>query len=808
MERARVNGVELEYELKGAGEPVLLIHGSHIAGSFIPLLAQPSMSDGYMLIRYHRRGFYDSAPATGPVSMSDQAADAAALLEHLGVQASHVVGHSYGGAIALQLALDAPERVHSLAVLEPAVLSVPRGKVVFELIDVAKRLYDQGYWEAAEDFFLGTPKERGDIARSIPGGLDQALRDMDTYFAVEVPAHQQWQFHAAEGTQIKCPTLYMLGEESSPVYVEVHDHIRQWMPQTETVVLPGASHLLHIQEPAGAAVLLRNFFARHPITAGAARDRDRRRPARHTGQYNAAVDLLDGNLERGLAEKEAIRTYARSHTYGEVARGANRAGNALRDLGVEMENRVLLALPDAAEFAMAFFGAIKIGAIPVPVNTNLQPLEYADLLEDTRAKAAVVDPSLAPAFRRARRGTTHLRHLVVAGEAERDELSLAELMEDAEDDLSPAGTMSDDQCFWLYTSGTSGRPKGVTHMQRDMRFCADTYARHVLHIEESDVTFSVSKLCWAYGLGNGLYFPVSVGATSVLLAEPPQPRAVLDVVKELKPTIFFGVPTSYASLLAARWKENYFSSVRVCVSAGEALSGSLLGRWKERTGLPILDGIGSTETCHIFISNRMDDVCPDCTGTVVEGFEAKVVDDEGHVVPDGQAGMLMVKGESSSPFYWHDELLTRESMHGAWLRTGDTFIKDESGHFYFRGRSDEMLKVGGMWVSPLEVEAVLSDHEAVAECSVIGVQDEDGLTRPEAWVVLMESGREQQLESVLRQHMRQRVGGHKTPRAFHFVSALPERSSVNGEDVKSTGQGFDERDSSAEQASSAPVSTG
>ena len=807
MERARVNGVELEYELKGSGEPVLLIHGSHIAGSFIPLLAQPSLSAGYMLIRYHRRGFCESAPARGAFSISDQAADAKVLLEHLGAEAAHVVGHSYGGAIALQLALDAPERVHSLALLEPAVLSVPRGKVVFELIAVAKRLYDQGHWEAAEDFFLGTPRERADIARCVPGGLEQALRDMDTYFAVEAPAHEEWQLGAAEATRIKCPALYMLGGESSRVYVEVHDHIKEWMPQTETVVLEGASHLLHIQEPAGAAVLLRNFFARHPIALGAAPGRDRSRASRRSGRYNAAVDLLDANLERGLAEKEAIRTYAGSHTYGDVARGANRVGHALRGLGVEMENRVLLALPDAPEFAIVFFGAIKIGAIPVPVNTNLQPLEYADLLEDSRAKAAVVDPSVAPAFRRARRGTTHLRHLVVTGKAERDELSLGDLTRAAEDDLSPASTMSDDQCFWLYTSGTSGRPKGVTHVQHDMRFCADTYARHVLRMEESDVTFSVSKLYWAYGLGNGLYFPFSVGGTSVLLAEPPQPRAVLEVVKELRPTIFFGVPTSYSSLLAARWKEDYFSSVRVCVSAGEALSGSLLARWQEQTGLPLLDGIGSTETCHIFISNRLDDMRPDCTGTVVEGFEAKVVDDEGQVVADGQAGMLMVKGESTSPFYWHDELLTRESMHGAWLRTGDTFVKDESGHFYFQGRSDEMLKVGGMWVSPLEVEAVLSEHEAVAECAVTGVQDEDGLTRPEAWVVLRQRGSEQQLEPILRQHMRQRIGGNKTPRAFHFVSALPERRSVNGEGVKATSQGFENEDLSAEHPASAPVST-
>lgn len=808
MERARVNGVELEYELKGTGEPVLLIHGSHLAGSFVPLLAQPSMRDGYMLIRYHRRGFYDSAPATGPVSFSDQAADADALLKHLGVQSAHVVGHSYGGAIALQLALDAPERVHSLCLLEPAVLSVPRGKVVFELVAVAKRLYDQGNWEAAEDFFLGTPKERADIARNIPGGLDQALRDMDTYFTVEVPAHEEWQFHSAEGTQIKCPTLYMLGGETARVYVEVNDYIKQWMPQTETVVLPGASHLLHIQEPAGAALLLRNFFGRHPITRHVVPHRDESRAVRRTSHYNATVDLLEGNLERGLSEKEAIRTYSGSHTYGDVARGANRIGNAIRELGVEMENRVLLALADTPEFAKVFFGAIKIGAIPVPVNTNLQPLEYAELLEDSRAKIAVVDPSLALAFSRARRVTTHLRHLVVAGESGRDELSLGELIQAADDDLSPASTMTDDQCFWLYTSGTSGRPKGVTHTQHDMRFCADTYAKHVLRIEESDVTFSVSKLHWAYGLGNGLYFPFSVGATSALLAEPPQPRAVLEAVNELKPTIFFGVPSSFASLLAARWKEEYFSSVRVCVSAGEALSGSLLARWEEKTGLPMLDGIGSTEACHIFISNRIEDVRPDCTGTVVEGFEARVVDDEGQIVPDGQAGMLMIKGESTSTFYWHDELLTKESMHGAWLRTGDTFIRDESMHFYFKGRSDEMLKVGGMWVSPLEVEAVLSDHHAVAECAVIGVQDEDGLTRPEAWVVLKESGGEQRLEPLLRQHVRQRVGGNKTPRAFHFVSALPDHLSASGGKGEGRQPALRRGDSSGEQASSSRASTG
>jgi acyl-coenzyme A synthetase/AMP-(fatty) acid ligase len=248
-------------------------------------------------------------------------------------------------------------------------------------------------------------------------------------------------------------------------------------------------------------------------------------------------------------------------------------------------------------------------------------------------------------------------------------------------------------------------------------------------------------------------------------------------MQEFRPTIFFGVPTSYAGLLAAgpsTWKRADFGSVRVCVSAGEALSGSLLKRWKENTGLEILDGIGSTESCHIFISNRMGDVRPNCTGWVVEGWEARVVDDDGREVPAGESGMLMVKGDSNCPYYWNDHDLTKETIRGEWLRTGDTFVEDESGYFYYQGRVDEMLKVGGMWVSPLEVEAVLNEHERVVESAVVGVRDSDGLTRPEAFVVLNSSGGEQQLEAALRQHMRQRLGGTKTPRAFYFVASLPE----------------------------------
>ncbi|MEW6636872.1 MAG: benzoate-CoA ligase family protein, partial [Actinomycetota bacterium] len=630
--------------------------------------------------------------------------------------------------------------------------------------------------EAAEDFFLGTPKERAVISRNIPGGLEQALRDMDTYFTIEVPAHDEWEFGAAEGARIEQPVLFMLGGESSPLYVECHDAVREWMPQTETVILPGASHLLHIQEPEGAAVLLRGFFARHPIRPARTEGRARR-GLRHGEVYNAAADLLDKNLELGRAEKVAIRTHWGTWTYADVARGANRVGNALRGLGLEMENRVLMALPDSPEFATTFFGAIKAGAVPVPVNTNLRPEEYAYLLADTRAKIAVVGEPVAHAVQRARREADYPRHLVVVGEAGHNELSFEEITRDAGDALSPAGTRGDDACFWLYSLGRTGRPKGVVHLQHDMRFCADTYAKHVLGIDESDTTFSISKLCYAYGLGCGLYFPFSAGATTVLLDEPPQPRAVLALTREFHPTIFCGIPTSYASLLAAdasAWRSADFGSVRVCVSATEALGGSLLRRWREKTGLDILDGIGSTESCHIFISNRINDVRPDCSGTVVEGWEAKVADDEGREMPPGERGMLMVKGDSICAFYWHEHELTKETILGDWLKTGDTYVRDEAGYFFYQGRADDMLKVGGMWVSPREIEDVLMEHERVAECAVVGVRDADGLVRPEAFVVLANSGGEQALEAVLRQHMRQRLGGNKTPRAFHFVASLPE----------------------------------
>jgi benzoate-CoA ligase family protein len=497
--------------------------------------------------------------------------------------------------------------------------------------------------------------------------------------------------------------------------------------------------------------------------------------------YNAAADLLDGNLDAGRGSKVAIRTAGAEPvelTYEQVAASANRFGNALADLGVEMENRVLMAVLDTPEFAAAFFGAIKLGAVPVPVNTNLKPHDYAYFLNDSRAKVAVVSAQLADAIRQVRPELRHLRHLVVIGGAGPGEIAYEEAVGAASDRLEPADTSPDDACFWLYSSGTTGFPKGVVHLQHDMRYVVENYARPVLRLTEADVTFSVAKLYFAYGLGNALYMPFAVGASTVLLAGPPAPGTLLDVVRHLRPTVYYAVPTSYANTLAADpevWADADFSSVRICVSAGEPLAGTVLERWRARTGCDILDGIGSTECGHIFISNRIGEVRPDSTGTVVPGYEVRIVDDEGADVASGEVGSLLVKGDSICAGYWNQHERTKRTIRGEWIDTGDKYLQDEQGWFRYQGRTDDMLKVSGIWVSPTEVETVVAAHEAVLECAVVAVTDEDLLVRPEAYVVLQPGRRPGvELEVELREHVRAQLAHYKCPRDFHFVQELPK----------------------------------
>jgi benzoate-CoA ligase family protein len=496
-------------------------------------------------------------------------------------------------------------------------------------------------------------------------------------------------------------------------------------------------------------------------------------------RYNATADLLDGNLEAGRGGRVAVRTAdGGALTYDQVAASANRLGNGLRELDVEMENRVVMAVLDSPEFAATFFGAIKLGAVPVPVNTNLKPQDYAYFLNDSRAKVAVVSEPLAPLVREARRELRHLRHLVVVGRAEAGELAWADLVSGVSDHLDPADTSPDDMCFWLYSSGTTGLPKGVVHLQHDMRCCIESYARPVLGIGPEDVCFSVAKLYFAYGLGNALYFPFGVGASTALLPGPPAPGVVLELVKHLRPTLYFAVPTSYAGLLAADpelWEAADFGSVRACVSAGEPLSGSLLERWRSRTGTEILDGIGSTECCHIFISNRLEEVRPDSSGRLVPGYGARVVDEEGAEVPDGEVGTLLVSGDSICERYWNQHERSRRTIRGEWIDTGDKYVRDPDGFYTYQGRSDDMFKVGGIWVSPSEVESTINAHDAVLECAVVAVVDEDRLLLPEAYVVL-QRGRTAgpELEVELRDHVRARIAHFKCPRDFHFVEQLPK----------------------------------
>ena len=496
-------------------------------------------------------------------------------------------------------------------------------------------------------------------------------------------------------------------------------------------------------------------------------------------RYNATADLLDSNLEAGREKKVAIRTADGADvTYGELAARTNRVGNMLRELGVEQENRVLMAVLDTPEFASTFFGAVKVGAVPIPVNTNLKPADYAFFLIVSRAKAAVVSAPIAEALRSQRQELRHLKHLIVIGDAGPDEVSFAHATQAASDRLSAADTSRDDMCFWLYSSGTTGFPKGVVHLQHDMRVCVELYAKPILGITENDVIYSVAKLYFAYGLGNSLYCPMAVGATTVLLAGPPAPAHVLEIVKHFKPTLYFAVPTSYANTLAAEpevWAQADFSSVRLCVSAGEPLSGTILHRWKSKTGTDILDGIGSTECCHIFVTNRPGDIKPDCSGKVLDGYEVRVVDESGAPTPDGEVGNLMVKGDSVCAFYWNQHERTKKTIQGEWIFTGDKYIRDQDGYMYYQGRSDDMIKIGGIWVSPVEVESCINSFEGILESAVVGIADENHLLHAEAFVVL-QPGRPDSidLEEGLRAYVREKLAHFKCPRAFHVVDTLPK----------------------------------
>lgn len=502
---------------------------------------------------------------------------------------------------------------------------------------------------------------------------------------------------------------------------------------------------------------------------------------------NAATYFVDRNVDEGRGDKVAVieALSGAAYTYRDIFERVNRFGNALRhELDVRPEERVLLLLHDSVAYPTAFFGAIKMGAVPIPTNILLKADDYRYLLEDSRARVLVVDAGLLPQIAPCLPGLRHLRHVVIAGETDQQVIpaslqahQLDTLLDGSPAELEAEPRTPDDACFWLYSSGTTGNPKGAVHLQHDMLVATENYARGVLGMSAEDRVFSVAKLFFAYGLGNALYFPFAAGATTVLYGGKPDAETFYTIIDRHRPTLFFCVPTAYQSMLALVDAAERFdlSSLRLCVSAGEALPASVWQRWHESLGLEILDGIGSTEILHIFISNMPGACRPGTSGQLVPGYQAKLLDDEGREVPLGEVGDLLVQGDSTCAFYWNQHERTKRAIQGSWFRTGDKYSLDKDGYYTYHGRSDDMIKAGGIWVSPTEVEAALFEHPAVLECAVIGAPDEAGLVKPKAFVVC---GAGHQPSELLAQelvtHVKSRIAKYKYPRWIEFRDDLPK----------------------------------
>lgn len=492
--------------------------------------------------------------------------------------------------------------------------------------------------------------------------------------------------------------------------------------------------------------------------------------------YNAAFDLIERNLRAGRGNKIAFIDDRGSYSYAELAERVYRFASGIRRQGIEPEQRVMLCLLDTIDFPTAFLGCIMAGVIPIAVNTLLTTEDYQYMLEDSRARSLLVSETLLPKFSPLQRQLPYLKHVIVSGNSRQHQILFSDLVANGEADFSPAQTTPDDMCFWLYSSGSTGSPKGTVHLHASLIQTAELYARPILGITEDDVVFSAAKLYFAYGLGNGLTFPLAVGATAVLMEERPTPDSVFSRMFRHQPTIFYGVPTLYAALLASpQLPQPAGLRLRRCTSAGEALPEDIGRRWTEHFGVEILDGLGSTEMLHIYLSNRPGEVRYGTTGIPVPGYELRLIDDTGHISNPGEIGELQVAGPTSAMAYWNKREKSRATFEGNWTRSGDKYFIDGKGYFVFAGRSDDMLKVSGIYVMPIAVESALISHEAVLEAAVVGKADDQGLIKPLAWVVLKQPHVPSlELEQQLKNHVKTRLAPHSYPRWIEFVSELPK----------------------------------